>query len=221
MDPYYSAKNELEVQLENASGSLNRLKAIGEDNSDYGRQRRELKRNLSVIEEDLEDLSQTVEIISGNLERFKLTEEEYAARCRFVKSATEMLNKLKETLPRQKQSQNIDSMKDSLAPEGGDEVEQLLMEQDDAMMRQNEELEQLSHAVVRVKEVSGAINEEIKTQDTLLDKLTGKVEAVTDRMRQTNKKVDKIVEKMSTKRQYACIALLVVVLVILCVLTIS
>ncbi|KAJ9452809.1 Syntaxin-61 [Diplonema papillatum] len=221
-DPYVSARNEIEEMLAQAQGKLQQLQLSPQDPT----QRRELKHQLVSIDEALDDVRATVKVVSENLQRFGITQAEYQSRKAFVEDASARLAGLRDSLTQQKQTNkaHAENIKDSIAPARADpdvEVQGLLLEQEAAMVRQNRDLEQLGDAVNRIKTIGVTVNDELDQQDTLLTKMGTAVDTVTDRLKQANRKIDKVVEKMSLRKQYMMIACLAIILFILCMLTIG
>eukprot|EP01060_Flectonema_neradi_P028219 TRINITY_DN3792_c2_g4_i1.p1 TRINITY_DN3792_c2_g4~~TRINITY_DN3792_c2_g4_i1.p1 ORF type:complete len:229 (+),score=47.22 TRINITY_DN3792_c2_g4_i1:47-733(+) len=226
-DPYFKCRDDVMTMLDTSEGMLETLFSLGERHVNYGKQRRDLKRKLTDLEGYIEDVSESVELAQRNMTTFGISEDEIRSRQEFVRESEGRLQTLRQRLPEQPNKQQRQQLPETgnaqcpPTPDGDSEIQGLLLEQQDARQRQEAELTQLGHAVGRIKEMGVTIETEINEQDTMLDKLGTGVVSVTEKLKNTNKKIDEVVDKMSMKKQYACIILLIVILVVLCVLTIA
>ncbi len=80
---------------------------------------------------------------------------------------------------------------------------------------QDEQLDQISHGVSRLKVQSENIREEVVQQKTMLDTLETEVTTAQERLRSAAKRLDTIMNQMSDKKKICCVVLLVFVLGIL------
>ena len=204
-DPYLQCRDDIVKLLSNAEEMLEVLISIRENDVNYGKQRRDLKRIIAEIEEYMEDVSTSVDLAQRNMTAFGISEDEMENRRDFVRESEGRLRYLKERLPEQpKQRQQPqgsggdggNTTEYPPTPEGDSEIQGLLLEQTDARQRQEAELEQLGHAVGRIKEMGVTIETEIKEQDALLDKLSNGVVSVTEKLKHTSKKIDTVIDEV-------------------------
>eukprot|EP01061_Rhynchopus_euleeides_P007909 TRINITY_DN16974_c0_g2_i1.p1 TRINITY_DN16974_c0_g2~~TRINITY_DN16974_c0_g2_i1.p1 ORF type:complete len:246 (+),score=56.79 TRINITY_DN16974_c0_g2_i1:71-739(+) len=220
-DPFHGAKADIDEMLRKGADLAASLRRRGQQDARYTQQSTELQRIVDTLREDLEDVEETVDVVGRDPLNFGVTEEEYERRRQFVIQASAQIKDLSAATKPLANPSASSSHAVNMPPQSEVEAEQLLVEQDRALHAQDEELHELSHAVRRVKDMSSTIHTEIDRQDKVLDKMSATVDKVTDRLRQTNKRIDKVVDQMSTTKQYLCIILLSVVLLVLCVLKLT
>eukprot|EP01063_Lacrimia_lanifica_P025326 TRINITY_DN33111_c0_g1_i1.p3 TRINITY_DN33111_c0_g1~~TRINITY_DN33111_c0_g1_i1.p3 ORF type:complete len:228 (+),score=106.80 TRINITY_DN33111_c0_g1_i1:64-747(+) len=224
-DPYVEAKNEVEDMLFASDRLVQKIRR--QHNEAEMRQLRELLVN---IDETLEDVEEVVKAVGADPSRFNLTTAEYEKRRDFVRRARERLAGLQGQRDAfsASQQQQMRNFEDSIARSAGDRdrgedtaTEQLMVEQDLAMQRQNEEMQTLGVAIGRIKDMNEGINDELQQQEVVLEGMSKHMEQVTNKLKQTNKKIDKVIEKMSSTQQYICIAVLTIVLFVLMALNLT
>lgn len=89
------------------------------------------------------------------------------------------------------------------------------------MARQDEDLDVLSHHVVRIGELGREMGQELDAQGQLLDEFGYEMQGTQTRLAAAQRKVQYVLDRAGTKGQLLIIAVLVVVLVILIVMVIS
>ena len=102
---------------------------------------------------------------------------------------------------------------DFIQSEGG--RQQILMTQ------QDQELDVLSHHVVRIGELGREMGQELDTHGQMLDELGGEMDGTQTRLAAAQKKVQYVLEKAGAKGQLIIIAVLVIVLIVLLLLAIA
>ena len=90
-----------------------------------------------------------------------------------------------------------------------------------ACRKQDAELDELGHAVVRIGEVGLAIHDELHSQTAALDALADDVDATGSRLAAAQRKVAVVLQKAGLKAQLAIAGALLVLLVILTLIAFS
>nr|CCA16150.1 syntaxin 6 putative [Albugo laibachii Nc14] len=233
-DPYYVFKDELESTIAAVNVKYTHWKLIMElEDSPMSKEIPELiaeiEKKIAAAEHSLQFLDQTIVIVEANRKKFEhIAQSEIAKRREFVASKKmELVNISKELstievrrrIEKEEKKQLMphhypmhESTEDSVLATH-DRVQQQLMEE------QDESLNGLSKSVSHLNTVAVEINNEISTQNKMLDELGHDVDEAHDRMSYV---VDRISRLLKTKDrcQLGLIFFLVIVLIVMTFLVI-
>eukprot|EP01130_Rhizamoeba_saxonica_P016974 TRINITY_DN7985_c0_g1_i1.p1 TRINITY_DN7985_c0_g1~~TRINITY_DN7985_c0_g1_i1.p1 ORF type:complete len:120 (-),score=33.43 TRINITY_DN7985_c0_g1_i1:51-362(-) len=98
--------------------------------------------------------------------------------------------------------------------------QQLLNDRSRMMKEQDADLDVLLGTVTRQKEIAGAIGVEAEEQIGLLNRIEQKTDRENTRLRNTNRRVDKLRAKSSTKALWVTICFLIIALVVVAFLAV-
>merc|ERR1711916_269743 len=157
-DPFYAVKDEVQNSMKTAMAlyeTWQRLLEAGSraDPEEVSWTDNELKSTLSSVEWDLQDLDETIMIVERNPGKFKLSGEEIRSRKGFVEETRASLKRLDEAISKDNDSFVADQM----------QSRQMMMQD------QDRELEVVGDAVARLKNMGGAIGDELDAQARMLD----------------------------------------------------
>lgn len=240
MDPFYVVRDDVSKALRIAGELFSKWQS-GRDSS----ARDKLEAELKNIDQDLGDLEATIAQVEANRTRFKLDDAELNSRRSFVTSSYATLSSMKKQLSGAAGSSlgagSLESPtgdhkceRDSLL--GGEKrggrrqkevdahnqelIDQQALQQQEHLEEQDQALDGLHGAVGRLKQMSGAMNEELIAQNRMLSELEEGIDVTASSLDELKKRVKKLLpEKERGKKMI--IVFLTIVLVILCVLVFS
>ena len=203
----------------------------------------ELKSTLSSVEWDLQDLDETIMIVERNPGKFKLSGEEIRSRKGFVEETRASLKRLQEH-QMDARGAVASSQRAALMATGSGSVaggknskyarlDEAISKDNDSfvadqmqsrqmmMQDQDRELEVVGDAVARLKNMGGAIGDELDAQARMLDAFDADLDRTESRLSSTMAKLNKLLVNVKDKKSMCTIVLLIFTLVILLVLILT
>uniref|UniRef100_A0A3Q3M8C0 Syntaxin 10 n=1 Tax=Labrus bergylta TaxID=56723 RepID=A0A3Q3M8C0_9LABR len=212
-------KREVQKALSRARVLFDRWEELLQDGTQVSRDEldwstNELRNCLRAIDWDLEDLSETINIVESNPGKFKLGEDELKERRDFVERTRSAVQALL-TSTGQDRSSGLEAhmvSANSRYIEEQQEQQQLIMEE------QDEQLELVSGSIRVLKDMSGRIGDELDEQAVMLGDFGDEMDQTSSRMDSVLKKLEKVSHMTSSRRQWCAIAVLVAVLIVVLIL---
>jgi len=193
---------------------------------------------MKTIRADLDDLAQTIKIVEDNRIRFKdIDDSELNGRKKFVNDMKAKVQTIDETLNSQRTKKKIekDDRENLLGATNGrrtttgldrerkqdtnDYIEDRRNQTQALVGKQDEVLDDMSHALGRLGDVATVINTELKDQNQILQEFDGEMDESIGTMGMVMGKVTRLLNK-SDKGRLCCIIFLIVVALIEVVLII-
>lgn len=177
----------------------------------------------------INELDKAIDNAERNPQRFRLSQAEISERRKWIMSTRRQVEGISDgTLPPRQSAapaQTPTTAAAKLAAAVQDENEGFIRSEGDRqqmmMAHQDEELDVLSHHVVRIGELGREMGQELDSQGQLLDELGVEMEGTQTRLAAAQKKVQYVLEKAGSKGQFIIILILIVVLVVLVFLAIA
>ena len=201
----------------------------------------ELEQQCRTIEWDLQDLQETVAIAEKNPQKFKLTQQQMEGRRLFLHQTENELASIREFIKQQqgvggnqadnnqKRPNHAGTPAASGATSGGKRYETeespthpLGMQQELIMRDQDQQLDQVYHTVVNMKNIAKEMGQELESQEVLIDNMSQKVDGTNDRLRAAQNRIKQILqaEGVDNKTFWIIVALSLVVLILFVVVLI-
>ncbi|XP_070779439.1 syntaxin-10 isoform X3 [Enoplosus armatus] len=192
-DPFFVVKGEVQKALSRARGLFDRWEELLQDGTQVSRDEldwstNELRNCLRAIDWDLEDLSETINIVESNPGKFKLGQDR----------STGLEAHMVSTNSRYIQEQQ--------------EQQQLIMQE------QDDQLELVSGSIRVLKDMSGRIGDELDEQAVMLGDFGDEMDQTSSRMDSVLKKLEKVSHMTSSRRQWCAIGVLVTIMIVVLIL---
>ncbi|KAM7009618.1 syntaxin-10 [Tautogolabrus adspersus] len=239
-DPFFVVKGEVQKALSRARGLFDRWEELLQDGTQVSRDEldwstNELRNCLRAIDWDLEDLSETINIVESNPGKFKLGDDELQERRDFVERTRSAVQEMKDQLSSpsavaQAEKKNRQAL---LTSTGQDRslgleahmvsansryIEEQQEQQQLIVQEQDEQLELVSGSIRVLKDMSGRIGDELDEQAVMLGDFGDEMDQTSSRMDSVLKKLEKVSHMTSSRRQWCAIAVLVAVLLVVLIL---
>ncbi|KXZ49371.1 SYP6 protein [Gonium pectorale] len=170
------------------------------------------------IQDSLNELDTAVDRASENPQRFNLTPEELSSRRRWIGNTRRQLDGMRDTLRTATAPAPTMSAAESKAVAANDTFVTSQYSQQQAMLkRQDEDLEDIEQAVIRIGRQGREISNELSEQAAMLDELDAEVDTTSSRLKAAQKKMSEIIRKSSSNTQLVLIVALIIILVLLSV----
>eukprot|EP00042_Codosiga_hollandica_P052354 m.662663 g.662663 ORF g.662663 m.662663 type:complete len:248 (-) comp58477_c0_seq1:5006-5749(-) len=197
---------------------------------------KQLRDCIKDIQEDVDALDETNELVRQNPAQFKITPQVLAEREGFVRRARKRLNDITASLnsPQAKvQSFNEkrnkllgqDATKTRFAKMQEEErrqndkfIDDVESQQQSTMDRQDETVIRIGEKVQTLKEIGNIIHDELDEQDSLLNDLDTNMDSAQGKLSATLAKVDKALALSKDKKQVCCICVLILAIILLIIL---
>jgi len=242
-DPFYVVKEKVQDVAGQLQQDYHRWKELLESvntstNTEFGTLTKNIKTAIRSIRVYLSDLDRTITIVETNRSKFKqISDEELASRKNFIAEMTALTTQSEDTLTSSTTKNKLDKdkravlMRDSKSDSGEGPV--ALTPLDKAIRRSTDSfvddkrqtqltlekeqdivLDDINEALSRLGDVATTITKELKTQEVLLDEVSGEVDEATDNMQRALKSIDKLLGK-SDKGRICCIIILIITVIAL------
>ncbi|CAL8332910.1 unnamed protein product [Lota lota] len=249
-DPFFVVKGEVQKALSRARGLFDRWEELLQESTQVSRDEldwstNELRNCLRAIDWDLEDLSETINIlyrvslsisiVESNPGKFRLGENELQERRAFVEQTRHSVQEMKEQLssPSAVAQAEKKSRQAPLVPSGPERSTGLeahlvsansryITEQQEQqqliVQEQDEQLELVSGSIRVLKDMSGRIGDELDEQAVMLGDFGDEMDQTSSRMDSVIKKLEKVSHMTSSRRQWCAIGVLVVIMLVVLIL---
>eukprot|EP00993_Chasmostoma_nieuportense_P002584 NODE_3367_length_981_cov_19.275176_g3221_i0.p1 GENE.NODE_3367_length_981_cov_19.275176_g3221_i0~~NODE_3367_length_981_cov_19.275176_g3221_i0.p1 ORF type:complete len:271 (-),score=100.78 NODE_3367_length_981_cov_19.275176_g3221_i0:167-913(-) len=240
-DPYTEVKEDLMISLGELEAAYIKWQKLQKDGEtpELEKLRAKLLETIRTIEVDLTGLSDANRAVLTTRKKFSITDTEIAARQQFVSETKAKLTTIKSELldPAQKaalQTARRAQLTTQPAPakptsshtqdytllpdDTSDFIDRQLQQQQAIEMEHDVHLEDLSHAVKRLKVSGKDISSELKVQDRMLTSLDDEMNTLQSKLKSASKRVERLLLESDDKGKMGCIGVLVVLLVIVVVL---
>ncbi|CAG5111854.1 Oidioi.mRNA.OKI2018_I69.chr2.g6125.t1.cds [Oikopleura dioica] len=236
-DPYFVVRDDVAKAVDSCEKRVVEWRRIMEGTSTSVKARNitsELRSAVRSAEWDLEDLEESVKVVENNPSRFGIADDELRERKSFIVRIRNSLADMKSELEAPDVNERLLAMDSSphvtinvnnsrygnsnpafRDNNGGySQQSQLLQEQDG-------QLELVSNNVRVLNQISRAIGDELDDQGQLLDNLGNEIDSAQSRMNATLSKIQRVTRLSTDRRQWAAIAGLAFLIVILFIMLFS
>jgi len=229
-------KAEVEQSVNSMLSNLQRWRQLGGGMSSVAREEKtwtegELKSTLSNIDQDVEELEETIRVVGNNPGRFNIAQDELSNRKYFIQQTKNTCRTVRDELsnptrpePSLQPGAGIDRYargQASINKNNDNFIESSMQQQSQIMEQQDSQLNLVGQSIGRLKQMGTLIGEEVDDQNVLLDDFYTDMEATEHKMSNVQKKMEKILTMVDGKKQNVIIGILLVVMVIVVVLFFS
>lgn len=194
-DPFPQVQQEVRTRVI----ELQRGLAIGGDSSREPEPPsvQERRRQITQVEQDVNDLRMALDIARAEPERFRLTTEQLNERARFIEDMTRSLQTLRN---------NNNATNRTTAAPSSTSIE--LRNQEMLLREQDEELDDLANAVERIGSLGRDMHEELQSQGQMLDDLGGRFDTTLSRMKAVRQRVENFMQQTGRSHFWTIVWLL-------------
>ncbi|EUD69397.1 hypothetical protein C922_00260 [Plasmodium inui San Antonio 1] len=174
-DPFHEAKHEVDVSVQKLQSLYNNWSSIPDKNSILAKEKYSLiKEEIKYLNEDLDDLDNSVNVVKKNLFKFNISNEELENRASSLKNIRTVLNDIASNLTYKvlNYTGDIKGEYDAVV-----------------LKRQDNDLDELAESAERLHNAAITINTELKDQQKLLDELENEMDYSNEKMNFVTKKI--------------------------------
>ncbi|KAG2443171.1 hypothetical protein HYH02_009580 [Chlamydomonas schloesseri] len=215
-DPFYLIRQEIQDSVNELQQRMSRFHGLTATNPERKKIAQSVEEGCSSLSWQLNELDTAVDRASENPQRFNLTPEELSSRRRWITNTRRQLDGMKDTLRTATAPAPAVSAAESKAIAQNDkflsgqyETQQLVMK------RQDQDLEDIEQAVIRIGRQGREIGNELAEQERMLDELDQDVDTTHSRLKAAQKKMQELIRKSGSNTQLVLIVVLIVILVVL------
>lgn len=228
-DPYEAVKEEVVRSMAKLEASYRKWKAT-EDASQLAQQKTKLLEAIRVIEGDLNDLSDSIKVIKANRQKFGgMTDETLEARTGFIESTRARLVQVKQdatvqqaqAAAAQSQGKKVPAKAKPVSyshlqeePDTQNFINSHLQAQAEIEEEQEETIDDLGRAVVRLKKTGIEITDELRQHDQVIEEMDNEMNSLQGKMKQATKQLEKAMDEASQRTKLCCIFILIAILIV-------
>jgi len=241
-DPFYVVKEEVQQSVSGVTTLYERwqelLKSVGQGANtaqidEFKWTATQIRNGIKSIEWDLQDLEETIGIVEGNRQRFKLDISEVESRKNFITETKTAIKRMKDELNSAQSKGKMDNdNRSSLmggkpkGPAGKFDLLHAAIQDDNenfingsqrqlqaTMDQQDEDLTHIGAAVNTLKDMGKTINEELSVQSRMLDTMDDEVNKTQGRLTNTLRRLNKLLESTSDRVQWCLVIVLTLILI--------
>ncbi|KAI4836757.1 syntaxin-6 [Plasmodium brasilianum] len=175
VDPFHEAKHEVDISVSKLQSLYNNWNSMPDKNSILAKEKYFLiKEEIKYLNEDLDDLDNSVNVVKKNSYKFNIGSEELESRSQSIKKIRIILGDITSNLTYKVLSSNTYMNGDY------DDVVQ---------KRQDDDLDELAESAERLHNAAITINTELKDQQKLLDELENEMDNSNEKMNFVTRKI--------------------------------
>jgi len=238
-DPFYVVKEEVQQSVSGVTTLYDRWQDLLKNtntsqNDEFKWTTTQIKNGIKSIEWDLQDLEETIGIVEGNRQRFKLDVAEVESRKAFITETKATIKKMKDDLNNVTTKGKLENdarstlmgAKKSPQEQGKfDGLHKAIEEDNDqfignsqrqlqaTMDNQDEDLEAISRATGTLKVMGQTINDELTLQSKILGEMETEVDKTSGRLSNVLKRLNKLIDSTSDRVQWCLVIVLTLILI--------
>lgn len=236
-DPFFIVRGEVNKALLNVNNQYKKWEKLLIDdnivgNEEYNATVSEIKNSIRSIEWDLEDLTETVNIVESNPMKFNLTPNDIIERKDFIKSTCshvksmkdrfndpEVLSKIEKTqrnsLIKNNHVNKYEKLDNEIVRSNQQYIDDTHAQQQVLIDQQDDQLQHVHHSVGILKSMGSQIGNELEEQAIIIDELNHEVEQTDSRMQTILVRVEKLLRLADDRKQtYVLIALIFMMVIV-------
>ncbi|KAJ5075317.1 syntaxin 10 [Anaeramoeba ignava] len=239
-DPYFLIKAEAEQLYPNIEALFDRWQQLVKTsntttNDEFEWTSNELNKSIRSYEWYLQELEDTIKIISTNPEKYKINDTELETRKGFVSSGKEKIQQITDNMQSNifqdkikkdreesliptknsiKQSK-YSKLEEALEQENEDFIENQHQEQQKIMKEQDGKLDSLSGTVRRIGEIGVTINDELDDQMKIIDEFETEVDQTDSKIKSAIKKIEVLLKQKDSGKMCVICCLMIVLIILI------
>ena len=243
-DPFFVVREEVQKALTNVNDLYGRWKQLVDEPDSVGKEEytwilNEINNNVRSIEWDLEDLTETINIVESNPTKFQLSPKDIEERRYFIKSikssimaiksdlksseaSSKLENNARATLVSSKYNKNkYERLDNDIIQSNQRYINEQHMQQKLLVSQQDSQLEHVGHSVGVLKSMGHQIGDELDDQALILDELGHEIEETNSKLQTVLLRVEKMLRLADDKKQTYVLIGLIIMLIIVVVLFVA
>ncbi|SPJ12889.1 SNARE protein, putative [Plasmodium sp. DRC-Itaito] len=185
IDPFYEAKQEVDISVNKLQSLYNNWNNIPDKSSLSAREKYNLiKEEIKYLNEDLNDLDNSVNIVKKNSYKFNISSQEIQERTQSLRIIRNLLNEI---------TNNINNNVLSYNNNPNNDYNSVILK------RQDNDLEELAESAERLHHAAITINTELKDQQKLLDELENEMDISNEKINFVTKKISHYLKTKNPK----------------------
>jgi len=240
-DPFYVVQEEVQQSVSGVTALYERWQELLKNtntsqNDEFKWTTREIKNGIKRIEWDIQDLEETIGIVEGNRQRFKLEASEVESRKAFITETKATIKKMKDDLNNattkgkmendarntlmdtQKRKNNqvqgqFDGLQRAIMEDNDNYINNSHQQMQATMAAQDEDLDAISRATGTLKEMGVTINDELHRQQLILEEMDTEVDKTNSRLNNVMKRLNKLIDSTSDRVQWCLVIVLTLILI--------
>ncbi|XP_066921223.1 syntaxin-6-like [Clytia hemisphaerica] len=242
-DPFFIVRGEVNKALGNVNEQYKKWEKLLHDENSLGKEEynstvSEIKNGIRSIEWDLEDLTETVNIVESNPMKFNLTPNDIIERRDFINDTKNRVKSMKKrfddpqvlfkleksqrsSLIRNGHVNKYEKLDNEMVQSNQRYIEDTQAQQQMLINQQENQLEHVHRSVGVLKSMGGQINNELEEQAIIIDELTHEVEQTDSRLQTVLVRVEKMLRLADDRKQTYVLVTLIFMMVIVVILFIA
>lgn len=206
-DPFHEAKHEVDISVQKLQSLYNNWSSIPDKNSILAKEKySRIKEEIKYLNEDLDDLDNSVNVVKKNLFKFNISNEELENRESSLKNIRTVLNDI---------ANNVTYKILNYSGDMKGEYDAVVLK------RQDNDLDELAESAERLHNAAITINTELKDQQKLLDELENEMDYSNEKMNFVTKKISDYLKTNNPKILSLIVYLTLISFFLLFVLVVS
>lgn len=227
-DPFLTVRHEVEANLEQANLLLDSYQRISQtsapDSAEVLQTLEDIDQILEDIETDIADLQESVDVVSKNSEKYKVSPKEVEKRRNFltnIRAESERLRSQAHPVGHKNPFSSADDPQRTKEDEPSEEDrQQEELYQQQIMEEQDIQLDSVYNTVGNLRQQANIMGQELGEQAEMLEEFENAVDKSANKLQQGMKRVEIFLKKNEDTKSNCCIGLLIAVLIILLVLAV-
>jgi syntaxin 6 len=239
-DPFYVVKEEVQQSVSGVTTLYDRWQELLKStntaqNDEFKWTTTQIKNGIKSIEWDLQDLEETIGIVEGNRQRFKLDVAEVESRKAFITETKATIKKMKDDLnnattkgkmendarstlmgskkPQTQEQGKFDGLHKAIVEDNDQYINNSRQQMQATMDSQDQDLDAISRGAATLKEMGVTINNELLTQQRILEEMDSEVDKTNSRLNNMLKRLNKLIDSTSDRVQWCLVIVLTLILI--------
>ncbi|CCG82501.1 SNARE domain protein [Taphrina deformans PYCC 5710] len=224
-DPFLTVKQDVEASIEEAKLLVDSFQRISQtsaaDSAEVQQTLQDIDQVLEEIDTDITDLQESVEVVSKDPQKYKVTSREVDKRRDTIANIKRETQKLKDAAHPPKHQDPFVSTEDPQDPGMSEEDrEQEEMYQQQILNEQDTQLDSVFYTVGNLRQQANTMGQELEEHAEMLEEFEVAVDKSASRLSRGMKQVEIFLKKNEDTRSNCCIGVLIAVLIIFLVLAV-
>jgi len=239
-DPFYVVKEEVQQSVSGVNSMYERWQELLKgtntaQNDEFKWITTQIKNGIKSIEWDIQDLEETIGIVEGNRQRFKLDAAEVESRKGFITETKLTIKRIKDDLSNAQTKGKLENdvrstlmdtnkknpqdqgkfsgLKNAIIEDNDQFIDKSTQQIQLTMASQDQDLDSLGHVVGTLKQQGIVINDELKKQEKLLEEMDSETDKTQSRLSREIRRLNKLMDDMSDKVQWCLVVVLTLMLI--------
>lgn len=242
-DPFFIVRGEVNKALGNVDQQYKKWEKLLSSEENVGKEEynstvSEIKNGIRSIEWDLEDLTETVNIVESNPMKFNLTPNDIIERRNFIIDTRDRVKSMKDgfndpqvlskieknqrnSLIKNNHTNKYEKLENEMTQSNQRYIDDTQAQQQILISQQDNQLEHVHRSVSVLKSMGGQIGNELEEQAIIIDELSHEVDQTDSRLQTVLVRVEKMLRLADDRKQTYVLITLIFMMVIVVILFIA